>query len=162
MRSSRSISLLTALAAFSGSASSATLVRYSPDDVVVALTELLADCRQLLAKQVLALLLVDAFGDVGADLRGDLQFGEMVLGPGHDQIDALAEIDGGKHCSLMVEVGLAPRRDSVGQLTGVGDGAQDLGQAAAAAQLGDLLQARRAVHVWPTRPAGWGDHRRSA
>ena len=115
-------------------------MRYSPDDVVVALAELLADGRQLLAQQVLALLLVDPFGDVGADLGGDLQLGEVVLGPGHDQVDALAEIDGAQDCSLMIEVGLAPCRDGVGQLTGVGDAAQDLGQAAAVAQLGDLFQ----------------------
>ena len=71
-------------------------MRYCADDVVVALAELLADRRQLLAQQVLALLLVDALGDVGADLRGDLQLGEVVLGPLGDQIDALADIDGGR------------------------------------------------------------------
>ena len=42
------------------------------DDIVVALAELLADRRQLLAQQVLALLLVDALGDIGADLGRDL------------------------------------------------------------------------------------------
>ena len=160
MRSSRSISLLTVFAAFSGRSSSATLVRYCSDDVVVTLTELLADRCQLLAQQVLALLLVDAFGDVGADLCGDLQFGEMVLGPRGDQIDALADVDGGEHRDLVIGLRLAPRRDGVGQLARLDDAAQDLGQAAAVAQLGDLFEhdaqlARRGLD--PRRRPGVGE-----
>ncbi len=111
-----------------------------PDDVVVTLAEFPADRRQLLAKEVLPLLLVDSFGDVGADLRGDLQLGEMVLGPSGDQIDTIAEIDCGEHGGLVVGVRFAPRRDGIGQLARIDDAAQDLRQPAAAAQLGDLLE----------------------
>ena len=67
------------------------------DDVVVALAELLADGGQLLAQQELALLLVDALGDVGADLLGHLQLGQVVLGPVGDQLDALLDVDGLQH-----------------------------------------------------------------
>ena len=81
VRSSRSISLSTALRAFSGSVELGELGAVLADDVVVALAQLLADGGQLLAQQVLALLLVDALGDVGADLRGDLQLGQVVAWP---------------------------------------------------------------------------------
>ncbi len=91
------------------------------DDVVVALTQLLADRRQLLAQEVLALLLVDPLGDIGADLCGDLQLGVMILGPGHDQIDALADIDGGQNRRLVGGLGLTPRRHGIGQLARLGD-----------------------------------------
>ena len=86
----------------------------------------------------------------------------MVLGPRHHQIDALADIDGGEHRGLMIEVGLAPCRDGVGQLAGIGDAAQDLGQPAAAAQLGDLFQHDAQFTRRGLDPRGWatvGDQR---
>ena len=110
------------------------------DDVVVALAELLADRGELLAQQELALLLVDALGDVVADRLGDLQLGEVVAGPGQHELDALGDVDGGEHLApaLLVEVG--PRHDAVGERAGLEPGAQQLGQAARPAQLGDLLE----------------------
>ena len=110
------------------------------DDIVVTLAEFFADRRQLLAQQVLALLLVDTLGDVGADLCRDLKLGEMILGPRHDQIDAFAEVDRRQHRRLMIGIGFAPGRDGIGELAGIGNAAQDLGEPAAAAQLGDLFQ----------------------
>ena len=94
VRSSRSISLATALDAFSGSCGLGQLGAVLLDDVVVALAELLADRGELLAQQVLALLLVHALGDVGADLRGDLQLGQVVLGPLGGQRRPVLELDG--------------------------------------------------------------------
>ena len=111
-----------------------------PDDVVVALAQLLADRSQLLAQEVLALLLVDPFGDIGADLCGDLQFGEVILRPCGDHVDAIADVERGQHRDVLIEIGLTPCRDRIRQLAGLGDGPQDLRQPATAAELGDLLQ----------------------
>ena len=100
-----------------------------------------SDGRQLLAKQVLALLLVDALGDVGADLGGDLQLGQVILGPVVDQGDALLDIDGAQH--LHAAIARRPRlHETTASASAPGSGtrAQDLGQATAAAQLGDLFQ----------------------
>ena len=58
-------------------------------NVAIVFAQLLADRGQLLTQQVLALLLVDTFGDVGSNLRRDLQFGEVILCPGCDQVDTL-------------------------------------------------------------------------
>ena len=60
VRSSRSISLaIDVVRRLRQRSASASLVRYSLDDVVVALAELLADRLELLAQEELALLLVD-------------------------------------------------------------------------------------------------------
>ncbi len=110
------------------------------DDVVVALAELLADGGQLLAQQELALLLVDALGDVVADGLGDLQLGEVLAGPRQHELDALGDVDGGQHVTAGILVELGPRGDAVGQGTGVEPGAQQLRQAARPPQLGDRLE----------------------
>ena len=110
------------------------------DGVVVALAELLADRRQLLAQEELALLLVDAFGDVVADGLGDLQLGEVVARPGQHQVDALGDVDGGQDLAPAVLGEIGPRHDPVGERAGLEARAQQLGQAPRAAQLGDLLE----------------------
>ena len=110
------------------------------DDVVVALAELLADGRQLLAQQELALLLVDALGDVVADGLGDLQLGEVLAGPRQDELDALADVDGGEHVAAALLGQVGPADDAVGERAGLEPAAQQLGQPARPAQLGDLLE----------------------
>ena len=110
------------------------------DDVVVALAEFLADRRELLAQQVLALLLVDAFGHVVADRLGDLQLGEVASSPGVDRVDALGDIDGAEHDEPVGVGELGPDRDRVGERTGRGGGAQDLRESPRVAQLGDDLE----------------------
>ncbi len=110
------------------------------DDVVVALAELLADGRQLLAEQVLALLLVDALGDVVADGLGDLQLGEVLASPGQHDVDALADVDRAEDLAATLLGQVGPADDGVGQGAGLEAGAQDLGEAAGAPQLGDLLE----------------------
>ena len=126
----------------SGASSDVQLGAVLADDVVVALAQLLADRRQLLAQQVLALLLVDALGDVVADRLGHLQLGEVVLGPGQHELDTLGDVDGGQRVAPAVLVELGPRHDGVGQRARLGTAAQQLGQAARATQLGDRLEGR--------------------
>ena len=60
--------------------------------------------------------------------------------PRQHELDALGDVDGGEHvaAALLGEVG--PRHDAVGQRARLEAGAQQLGQAARAAQLGDLLE----------------------
>ncbi len=110
------------------------------DDVVVALAELLVDRGELLAQQVVALLLVHPLGDVGADLGGDLQLGQVLAGPLGEQRHAGLHLHGVQHLGALLVAHLAPGGDGVGKRAGLGDRAQDLGQPAALAQLGDLLQ----------------------
>ena len=110
------------------------------DHLVVAFAQLLVDGGQLLTQEVIALLLVDPFGDICADLCRHLQLGDVLPGPCTDQCDALLDVDGVKHHGTPLVVGLAPGGDSVGKRPGIGDGAQDLGKASALAQLRNLLQ----------------------
>ena len=75
----------TALRTASVTSSAVELRAVLVDDVVVALAELLADRGELLAEQVLAVLLVDALGDVAADRLGDTQLGEVLACPRVDR-----------------------------------------------------------------------------
>ena len=107
------------------------------DDVAVALAELLANRLQLLAQEVLALLLVDALGDVVADRLGDLQLGDVVARPVEDQLDPLADVDRGEHCGTALVVELGPRGDTVGEGARMARDPQQLGEPPGPAQLGD-------------------------
>ena len=104
IRSKRSSSLATKFHAV-GRVERLELGAELADDVVVALAELLADRRQLLAQQQLALLLVDALADVVADRLGDLQLGQVVAGPGEDRSTRSDDVDGAQH-----DEAAAPRR----------------------------------------------------
>ncbi len=110
------------------------------DDVAVVLAQLLADRGQLLAQQVLALLAVDALGDVVADRLGDLQLGEVLAGPRQDELDAVGHRDRGQHLAPAVLVEVGPRDDPVGERARLRRRAEQLGQPARAAQLGDRLE----------------------
>ncbi len=108
------------------------------DDVVIALAELLADRGELLAEQVLTVLLVDALGDVGADRFGDTQLGEVFPCPRLDQLDASRRIDGVQHGKTLVGVEVGPGCDPVGELARGLGGLQQLRKTARVAQPGDL------------------------
>ncbi len=108
--------------------------------LVVAVAELLADGLELLAQEELPLLLLHAVGHAVADLAGDLQLGQVLARPGQHDRESLAHVDGLEHVDLVLGGRLAPGGDGVGEGAGLGDGPQDLGQAARAAQLGDVLQ----------------------
>ena len=108
--------------------------------IVVALAQLLADGGELLAQQILALLLLDALGDLVADLLVDLQLGQGLLGPLEHELDTDADLGGLEDGQLVIGGGVRPRRGGVRERAGVGDGAQDLGQAARPPDVGDLLQ----------------------
>ena len=103
------------------------------DDVVVALAELLADGRQLLAQQVLALLLVDALGDVVADrsrrpaARPGAPWPTPARASTRSPTSTRAE-----HLAAALLGQVGPADDGVGQRAGLEAGAQDLGEAAGA------------------------------
>ena len=111
----------------------------------VVLAELLADRVHLLAQEVLALLLLGALLHVLADALADLQLGEALALQLDGQLEALGDVERAQQLDLLLvgEVGGVAGR--VGQRAGLGDRAQERGDApVVAAQLEDLLD-RRAV-----------------
>ena len=68
----------------------------------LALAELLADRRELLAEQELALGLLHPLADVLADLVGDLGLGEVVAGPGDDRLEPLLDVRGLQQLALLL------------------------------------------------------------
>ncbi len=110
------------------------------DDVVVALAELLADRGELLAKEELALLLVDTLADVVADRLGDLQLGQVTAGPRHDQLDSRRNVDRAQHGEPGDVVELGPQRDRVGERPWVEVAPQQFGQATRTSQVSDQLE----------------------
>ena len=141
VRSRRSISLAMKLWAASGDIERLQPGAVLADDVVVVLAQLLADRGQLLAQQVLALLAVDALGDVVADRLGDLQLGEMLAGPRRGRArrgrprGSRPSTSRRRSSSRSAHVTTA-----VGERTRFRRRAQQLGQPARAAQLGDRLE----------------------
>ena len=87
----------------------------------LVVAELLADRRELLAQDELALVLVDALLDRLGDLLVDVGLGEVVAGPADQQCQALGDIGRLQKLTLLlvVEVGRVAR--GVGQLAGVGE-----------------------------------------
>ena len=105
------------------------------DDVLLAvLAELLADRVHLLAQEELALALLHALADVGADLVLQLELGQDLLGPGQDLLEALLDVEGLEDLDLLLERQVRRVAGRVGERAGVGDAAQELGD----------LRARRA------------------
>ncbi len=108
--------------------------------IAVVLAQLLADGGELLAQQVLPLLLLDALRDVRADLLVDLQLGQVVLGPGQDEFHPGPHLGGLQHGEPVVVGHLRPRRDGIRERPGVAGAAQDLRQTTGPTQRGDLFQ----------------------
>ncbi len=107
---------------------------------VTLLAELLADGRQLLAQQVLALGPLHALGDVGPDAILELQLGQRLASPRQDQLDPAGGIEGLEQLDLAFHRELGPVAGHVGQPAGLGDAAQDVAQASGAPVLGDGLE----------------------
>ncbi len=106
----------------------------------VVLAELLADRVHLLAQEVLALLLLRALLHVLADALADLQLGQALALQLDGQLQALGHVERAQQPDLLLvaEVGRVPGR--VRQRAGLGDRAQERGDApVVAAQLEDLL-----------------------
>ena len=121
--------------------------------IAVVLAQLLADGGQLLAQQVLPLLLLDALGDVGADLLVDLQLGQVLLGPGQHQLHPSADLGGLEHGEAVVVRRLGPGGHGVGERPGIAGRPQDLRQPARTAQRRRCPPARPAA-PGPARPRG--------
>src|SRR6266540_315880 len=107
--------------------------------VVVQLAQLLADGGELLAQQELALALLHALGDVPADAVLDLLLREGVAGPGQDLLESLLDVEGLQQLDLAVEVEVGRVDGGVGELAGVLDAPQGVGDLARAARLQDVL-----------------------
>ena len=71
--------------------------------LAVQLGQLLADRRELLAQQELALLLLHALADVVLDGLGHVQLGQRVAGPAGQQLQALLGVDRLQQLGLLLE-----------------------------------------------------------
>ena len=110
------------------------------DDVVVALAEFLADRVELLTQEPFALLLVDALAHVVTDRLRDLEFGQVVPGPRVDGVDAVGQVHGAQHDEPIGVGELGPGGHGVGERSRGAVRAQDLGEAARAAQFRDQFE----------------------
>ena len=110
------------------------------DDRAVVLAELAADRLHLLAQEVLALLLVGAVLDVVADALAHLQLGQALALERQRQLEALGDVERLEQLDLLLEGQVGGVAGGVGERAGLGDRAQEGGDAAVvAAQLEDLL-----------------------
>ncbi len=112
------------------------------DDVVVALAQLLADLVQLAAQQQLALLLVEAVGDVGTDLVLQLEIGERLAHPAQHELEARFDVDGLQQLDALVHRVVGRVRGRVGQLARVFHAGEHVGDPARTAVLQDRLDDR--------------------
>ena len=119
MRSNWSSSLSTAARTASGRSLLGELGPVLRGDVVVALAQLLADRVQLAAQQHLALLLVDAVGDLGADPVLQLEVGQRLARPPQHQLEARLDVDRLEQLDALLHRELGRVRGHVGQLAGV-------------------------------------------
>ena len=110
------------------------------DDRRVVLAELLADGLHLLAQEVVALLFLGALLHVLADAPAHLQLGQALALQLQRQLQAVGDVERAQQLDLLLvgDVGGVP--GGVGQRAGLGDRAQERGDApVVAAQLEDLL-----------------------
>ncbi len=112
-------------------------------DRALVLAELLADRLHLLAQEVLALLVLGALLDVLADALAHLQLGQRLALQAHRELEARGDVERAQQLDLLVVGQLRGVAGRVGQRAGLGDRAQERGDAAVvAAQLEDLLDDR--------------------
>ena len=143
MRSSRESSRSACSRTFSGISASAIFVRYSSTTDALVLAELLADRVELAAEDVLALLLLDAGLDVLLDPAAHLHEGEALALELERELEPLAHVDGLEELHLLLEGEVGRVAGRVGERAGLGDRADEGGDAAVvAAQLEDLLDDR--------------------
>ncbi len=103
------------------------------------LTELLADLVQLAAQQQLALLLVEAFGHVGADLVLQLEVGQRLAHPREHQLEPRLDLDGLEQLDPLVHGELGRVGRGVGELARVFDPGEHVGDPTGAAVLENRL-----------------------
>ena len=110
------------------------------DDGGLVLAELLADRLELLAQDVLALLLLHAGVDVLADAPADLHQRQPLALEAEGELEPLGHVDGLEELHLLLEGEVGRVAGGVGERAGLGDRADEGGDAAVvAAQLEDLL-----------------------
>ena len=110
------------------------------DDRRLVLAELLADRVELAAQDVLALLLLDAGLDVLLDAPAHLHEREALALELEGELEPLAHVDGLEQLHLLLEGEVGRVAGGVGERAGLGDRADEGGDAAVvAAQLEDLL-----------------------
>ena len=110
------------------------------DDRALVLAELLADRVELAAQDVLALLLLDAGLDVLLDAPAHLHESEALALQLEGELEPLTHVDGLEQLHLLLEGQVGRVAGGVGERAGLGDRADEGGDAAVvAAQLEDLL-----------------------
>ena len=127
------------------------------DDGCLVLAELLADRVELLAEDVLALLLLRARLDVLADSLPHLELGQPIALEPDRQLEALDHVHQLEQLHLLLEgeVGRVARR--VGERARLADRANERGDAlVGAAELQDLLDDRAVLDLELTRLGGRG------
>ena len=112
-------------------------------DRALVLAELLADRLHLLAQEVLALLVLRPLLHVLADALAHLQLGQALALQLDGQLQALGHVERAQQLDLLLVGQVGGVAGRVGQRPGLGDRAQERGDAAVvAAQLEDLLDDR--------------------
>ncbi len=158
MRSRRPSSFVACSSTASGMPASAIFLRYSSTTDRAVLAQLALDRLHLLAQEVLALLLLRAGLDVLADLLAQLQLGQPVALQPDGQLQALGDVERLERLDLVLEGHVGRVADGVGQRAGLGDRAQELGDAlVGAAQLEDLLDDRAVLALEVAGAAVHGD-----
>src|SRR5439155_2989277 len=94
---------------------------------VLALAQLLLDGLELLAKDVLALVLLHALGDLLADLVLEAHLREGLLGPLDDLLQALLDVEGLEQLDPLLQAEVGRVAGHVGERAGLVDPAQELG-----------------------------------
>src|SRR2546430_12156852 len=94
-------------------------------DRALVLAELLANRLQLLAQDVLALLLLGALFDVLADPVADLQLGQALTLKPHSELEPLDDVDRLEQLYPLLEGGLRGVGGGIGQRAGLGDRAHE-------------------------------------
>src|SRR6185436_11926192 len=94
-------------------------------DRALVLAQLLANRLQLLAQDVLALLLLGALFDVLADPMADLQLGEALTLKPRGELEPLDDVDGLEQLDPLLEGGLRRVGGGIGQRACLGDRADE-------------------------------------
>src|SRR5581483_11936411 len=118
------------------------------DEVALVLAELLADRVQLLAQEVLALLLLRPGLDVLADPLANLELGQPLALKLEGELEPLDDVDGLEQLHLLLEGDLGRVSARVGERAGLADRAHERRDpAVVAAQLEDLVDDRAVLDL---------------
>ena len=97
--------------------------------VATVLAQLLLDRAELLAEQELTLLTLHAVGDFGADLLGDVEFGQRVARPRDDLLQPLLDVERLEQLELALGFQVRPPPSRVRQRARLGHTVERLGEA---------------------------------